>query len=499
MTNLANDLVAAAEKYGDRPAVRAGDLLMRYDELLVAASSVAGELRERGIRTGDRVGMVMPNVPAFPVLFFGALWAGAVVVPMNPLLKAGEIEYHLRDSGASLVYGLDGGSDEVKQAADALGIPCVLVGAADPDGPRDVRVLTPVGRADDDTAVILYTSGTTGQPKGAELTHRNLAATARTAASLSSITREDVIMGCLPLFHVFGLVCGLIASVAAGSSLTLIARFDVAAALRTVGLHGVTVFEGVPTMYAAMLHHPDADSANTESLRTCVSGGSAIPVEVMRGFERTFGCRILEGYGLSETSSVVSFNHPDRESKPGSIGTPVSGSEMRLIDDDGQDVGVDAKGEIVVRGQNVMKGYWGRPDETRAAMPDGWLRTGDIATRDTDGYYYIVDRKKDVIIRGGYNVYPREVEEAFYQHPAVSEVAVVGIEHPELGEEVGAAVTLKPGQDVGVDDLREFVRNRVAAYKYPRHVWLADALPKNSVGKILRREVLIPEDELTTP
>ena len=349
-------------------------------------------------------------------------------------------------------------------------------------------------REDDDTVVLLYTSGTTGQPKGAELTHANLVTNASMSAeTLVELTPDDVVMGCLPLFHCFGLTCGLNASVYAGSCLTLIPRFDARKALEVIGRDRVTVFEGVPTMYAGMLHVEDADSFDVSSLRTCISGGSAMPVEVMKNFEKAFGCMVLEGYGLSETSPVASFNQPDKERKPGSIGVPVRGVELKLVDGDGNDVPTGEVGEIAIRGENVMKGYWGRRDATKEAIPDGWFRSGDMARQDEDGYYFIVDRKKDLIIRGGYNVYPREVEEALYEHQAVAEAAVVGIPHAELGEEVGAAVALKPGQEATEEELREFARERLAAYKYPRQVWIVDELPKGPTGKILRREVSAPE------
>jgi long-chain acyl-CoA synthetase len=300
-------------------------------------------------------------------------------------------------------------------------------------------------------------------------------------------------MGCLPLFHVFGLTCGLNVSVASAATLTLLPRFDPGKALDIFQRDSVTIFEGVPTMYAAILHHTDADPAKAATLRVCVSGGAAMPVEILRGFEDRFGCMILEGYGLSETSPVVSFNHPDQVRKPGSIGTPIEGVQMRLVDDQGRTVPPGEIGEIAVRGHNVMKGYWGKPEATAQALdPDGWFRTGDMARVDDDGYYYIVDRKKDLIIRGGYNVYPREIEEVLHEHPAVVEVAVIGIPHPDLGEEVGAAVALKPGASATPEELRAFARERVAAYKYPRRVWLVDALPKGPTGKILRREVRPP-------
>jgi long-chain acyl-CoA synthetase len=303
-------------------------------------------------------------------------------------------------------------------------------------------------------------------------------------------------MGCLPLFHVFGLTCGMNASVISGSTLTLLPRFDAGKALEMIGREKVTIFEGVPTMYSALLHHPDRASADVSSLRLCVSGGAALPVEVLRQFEEAFGCPILEGYGLSETSPVASFNHPDRERKAGSIGTPIAGVEMRAVDDSGADVPQGEVGEIAIRGHNVMKGYWGKPEATAAAIPDGWFRTGDLARIDEDGYFFIVDRKKELIIRGGYNVYPREIEEALHEHPAVAEVAVVGIPHDSLGEEVGAAVALKPGATATPDELRAFAKARVAAYKYPRHVWLVDQLPKGPTGKILRREIKPPADVL---
>jgi long-chain acyl-CoA synthetase len=280
--------------------------------------------------------------------------------------------------------------------------------------------------------------------------------------------------------------------VLSGSCLALLPRFDAAKALDTVQREGVTIFEGVPTMYSALLHVEDRDSYDTSTLRLCVSGGSAMPVEVMRSFEEAFGCIVLEGYGLSETSPVASFNLPDRERKPGTIGLPIDGVEIRLLDDHGKEVAVGEVGEIAIRGENVMKGYWNRPDATEESIPDGWFRSGDLATADDDGYLTIVDRKKQLIIRGGYNVYPREIEEALYEHPAVAEVAVVGIRHPELGEEVGAAVAFKPGQEASVEELRDFAKERVAAYKYPRHVWIVDELPKGPTGKILHREVERP-------
>lgn len=495
MTNLAQNLLDTAAADPAHPALRMDDAVLGYGEFRDAALGVAGSLQARGVAPGDRIGMVLPNVLSFPVVFYGALLAGAVVVPMNPLLKAREVEYYLRDSGARLVVALEP-AEPVVEAAAAVGVDAVTVGPVSPDALLGTDPpAAAVERSGDDLAVILYTSGTTGQPKGAELTHANLAGNCRTTAeTLTESTPDDVIMGCLPLFHVFGLTCGLNTAVLSGSLLTLVPRFDGATALSVIERDRVTIFEGVPTMFAGMLHSEGAAGRDVSSLRSCVSGGSAMPVEVMRSFEETFGCIVLEGYGLSETSPVASFNHPHAERKPGSIGTPIAGVEMRLVDDDGTDVAAGEVGEIAIRGENVMRGYWQRPEETAKSIPDGWFRTGDLARKDEDGYFFIVDRKKEMIIRGGYNVYPREIEEALYEHPAVAEAACIGISHPELGEEVAAAVALKPGADADADELREFVKARVAAYKYPRHVWLVDALPKGPTGKILRRSVEVPQE-----
>ncbi len=382
----------------------------------------------------------------------------------------------------------DCAADALADAATAgtdcqLAAPCEFATLPAATTPRHRIVV----RDPSDTAVILYTSGTTGTPKGAELTHASLLRNTQISAGLFSLAAGDVVLGALPLFHSFGQTCGLNASVASGACLTLVPRFDARAVLDTIQAHRVSVFQGVPTMYAALLGYPKRARFDVGSLRLCVSGGSALPAQVLHRFEAEFGCILLEGYGLSETSPVTSFNHPDQVRKPGSIGTPVDGVEMRLLDVCG---GI---GEIAIRGHNVMKGYWHRPHETAAAIDaDGWFRSGDLATVDQDGYYYIVDRKKDMIIRSGYNVYPREIEDLLYTHPAVREAAVVGIPHPELGEEVGAAVALKDGAAATPEELRDHVRLQAAAYKYPRHVWIVAELPKTPTGKILRRSVEAP-------
>ena len=451
VTNLAKNLTDTTRAHAGRVAVRVDNAAMTYRALDEASARVAGLLHERGLKPGDRIGIMMPNVAEVPVVYYGVLRAGGVVVPMNPLLKAREVAYYLGDSGAGLIFAWHSFADQARGGAEQAKAESIVV-----DGvsfPGLLASVTPdfqvADRDDEDTAVILYTSGTTGHPKGAELTHGNLIS--NTEVARTDIVRarpDDVIFGGLPLFHVFGQTVALNVAVASGACLTLLPRFDAEHALRIVAGHRVTVFEGVPTMYVALLHQPDRADYDTSALRMCISGGAALPVEVLRGFEEAFGVPVLEGYGLSETSPVASFNHPDREHKPGSIGTPIRDVQMRLVDGEGHEVPQGEVGEIVIRGPNVMKGYWQRPEATAEAIRDGWFHSGDLARVDEDGYFYIVDRKKDLIIRGGYNVYPREIEEVLYEHPAVAEAAVIGLPHPSLGEEVAAAVALKPGADV---------------------------------------------------
>ena len=489
MPNLAELLTRSVAARPDRVAVKVDDSELSYAALDEATARVAGLLRAKGVGPGDRVGIMLPNVPYFPVCYYGALRAGAAIVPMNPLLKDREVAFYLGDSDAKLIFAWHQFADAAQGGAEQTGAECVLVEPGEFEAllARCEPAPDVVERDTDDTAVILYTSGTTGKPKGAELTHGNLLRNVEVSVGLFGLDERAVTLGALPFFHAFGQTCALNATVSVGGCLTLVPRFDGGKALEILERDGVTVFEGVPTMYAAMLNDPQADAADTSALEVCVAGGAAMPVEVMRAFEEKFGCAILEGYGLSETSPVASFNRRDRERKPGSIGLPIDGVEMKLVDEH------DGVGEIAIRGHNVMKGYWQRNDATTQVMRDGWFHTGDMATVDADGYFSIVDRKKDMIIRGGYNVYPREIEEVLYEHPAVSEAAVVAVPDEKMGEEVGAAVVLKEGEDAGEDDLRDFVKQRVAAYKYPRRIWFVDELPKGPTGKILKREIEVPE------
>jgi long-chain acyl-CoA synthetase len=495
MTNLAQLLTNAASKHGDRPALRLDDNVLSYAALDEAASRVAGLLCARGLVPGDRVGVMLPNVPYFAAVYYGVLRAGGVVVPMNVLLKGREVSFYVADSGAKQLFAWHGFAAAAQEGGAEAGTEVIIV---EPGGFERLLSGAPPERTDverdgSDTAVILYTSGTTGTPKGAELTHSNMLENCRHGGTeLVQVSEDDVIFGALPLFHSFGQTCCLNTAVRAGACLTMLARFEPGKALEIIQRDRVTLFDGVPTMYHAMLHYPERERYDVSSLHRCVSGGSAMPVEVMRGFEAAFGCVVLEGYGLSETSPVASFNHLGRERKPGSIGTPIRGVGMQVVDEDGNELPQGEVGEIVVRGHNVMKGYFNRPDATAEVMHDGWLRTGDLARTDEDGYFFIVDRKKDMIIRGGFNVYPREIEELLYEHPAVLEAAVIGVPDEAFGEEVCAAIVLRPGADASADDIREFVKERVAAYKYPRRVWFSDGLPKGATGKILKREIPVP-------
>jgi long-chain acyl-CoA synthetase len=473
------------------PAIKQGDTILSYAALDGAASRLATLLAGRGVNRGDRVALIMPNVAYFPIAYYAILRLGAVVVPMNPLLKAGEIAFAWSDSGAKVAVVFPLFAEEAQKAAGTTGTDVIVTVPQEFErrltGTEPTDAVVPVDPSD--TAVILYTSGTTGQPKGAELSHANLRSNALTTIeTLMPNGPGDVLFGGLPLFHSFGQTCGLNAAMAGGACLALLPKFDGEQALRIVDEDRVTIFLGVPTMYMALLAVNNPQRFNTSTVRVGASGGASLPVEVLKGVEQRFGFQLLEGYGLSETSPVASFNHPDRPTKAGSVGTPIRGVEFALQDENGKEVGDGVIGEIVIRGENVMKGYWNRPDATAEAMREGWFHTGDLATRDADGYYFIVDRVKDLIIRNGFNVYPREVEEVLYTHPAVAEAAVFGIPDPTHGEEVAALVTLKDGATATPDELRAFVANQIAAYKYPRVVRLGE-LPKGPTGKILKREI----------
>ncbi len=493
--NLASIVTESAVRTPGSPAVRLGSAELTYAELDERSARLAALLRAKGMQPGDRVGVMLPNVLEFPISYYGVLRAGGVVVPMNVLLKRREIAFYLEDSGAQLLLAWHGFAAEARDGAADASADLIEVEPesfatllAEHEPATDVAATE-----EDDTAVILYTSGTTGKPKGAELTHLNLHRNADVASRTTcEIEAGDVVFGGLPLFHSFGQTVGMNATLKVGACLSLVPKFDPAEALETMQRDRITHFYGVPTMFGALLHHPGRESYDTSALRQCITGGASMPVEVLRGFEQAFGAIVLEGYGLSETSPVSSSNHPGMERKPGSIGTPLEGVEMKVVDEDDNEVAQGEVGEIVIRGHNIMKGYWQRPDATAEAMRGGWFHSGDMAKTDEEGYFYIVDRKKDLIIRGGYNVYPREVEEVLYEHPKIREAAVLGVPHDEWGEEIGAAVVLHEGEELEPEEVSAYVKERIAAYKYPRLVWFLDDLPKGPTGKILKREIEPP-------
>lgn len=505
--NLATILRQAAKNHADRTAVVIGDKELNYATLDGFARGLAAGLKTLGLRRGQKLALMLPNVPHFTVGYFGGLYGGHPIVPLNVLLTADEIAYHLADSDAAALVVWEGFLDAA-QAGFARVDTChhLIVARADladtscPDGTENLAALMakvePVTELaftmPDDTAVILYTSGTTGRPKGAELTHFNMYYNSEYSAHrLGSLVSEDVLLCALPLFHSFGQTVLQNGAIHAGASLVMMPRFEPLEAMKLMQSRKVTLFAGVPTMYFALLHHPDADKYDLSNLKYCYAGGSAMPVEVMNAFDKKHGVNILEGYGLSETSPIASFNMSDIPKKPGSIGIPLDGVEFKLVDDRGQTVvASDTPGEICIKGHNVMKGYYKRPEATRESITEeGWFHTGDIAARDDDGFYFIVDRKKDMIIRGGFNVYPREVEECLYAHPAIAEAAVIGIPHESHGEDVKAIVAFKPGQQATPEELIAYCKEHLAAYKYPRVVEIRDTLPKGPTGKILKREL----------
>jgi len=504
--NLATLLRESAKKSPAKKAIVINDVELTYAMVHGFAQKFAGALAKLGVHRGQHVALMLPNVPQFTISYFGCHYAAAPVVPLNVLLTADEIAYHLTDSDSVALVVWEGFLDAaqagfnrvdtckhlivVKQDRMDMSAPpgahnfAALAMAADP-----VTDVPPTNA--DDTAVILYTSGTTGKPKGAELSHFNLFYNAdyMTHLPLPYPPEESVAMVVLPLFHSFGQTVMQNAIVRGGGTMVLMPRFEPLQAAQLIRKHGVRMFAGVPTMYFAMLHHPEVSPDMLSTLGHCASGGAAMPVDVMRAFDQKFSVDILEGYGLSETSPVASFN-PAGAKRPGSIGQPIWGIEFKLVGDDGVEVtATDKPGEIWIKGHNVMKGYYKRPEATAEAIVDGWFKSGDIATRDADGFYYIVDRKKDMIIRGGFNVYPREIEETLYAHPAIAEAAVIGIPHQSHGEEVKAVVAFKPGQTATAEEIIAYCKEHLAAYKYPRLVEIRDALPKGPTGKILKREL----------
>ncbi|MEV2267112.1 long-chain-fatty-acid--CoA ligase [Nonomuraea africana] len=510
MLNLSIVLEDSARKVPDGTAIVFGDLRLPYSLVDTIANQVANLLVSRGIGKGDKVALACPNLPYFPFVYYGILKTGAAVVPLNVLLQSREIAYHLDDSDAKALFCFEGtpelplgergkaGFEAAEGCEHFFVLPATALATESEYGESIWAALNgmpgefqTVQTAPDDTAVILYTSGTTGQPKGAELSHQNMLMNTMVSDEMFPRTPGgDTFLAVLPLFHSFGQTVVMNTGFRRQGTLVLMPRFEPVDALALMTKEGVTFFAGVPTMFWAMLTKIHAEGVPVPStLKLAVAGGASSPVEVLRDFEQTFGVGILEGYGLSETSPVASFNQLGRPTKPGTIGTPIWGVEMKLIDSDWKTIEGEGPGEIAIRGHNVMKGYYNRPEATDEVMNDGWFRTGDIATRDADGYYAIIDRAKDMIIRGGFNVYPREIEEVLMTHPAVSLAAVVGVAHESHGEEVKAYVIRTAGATISEAELVEWCKENMAAYKYPRLIEFRDALPMTATGKILKREL----------
>ncbi len=506
MLNLSFVLEHSFTCFPDKTAVILDDYRLSYRELNGAANKMANALCALGVQPGQKVAMMLPNIPSFVVCYYGILKAGATVVPLNVLLKRHEIIYHLDDSEAVALIVWDDVIQEASEGVCQSEMTKKLLVAQMPGTQQSLPqnalalnqvladqppVFETVATMPDDTAVILYTSGTTGRSKGAELTHFNMFSNAMICGDrVAYITPDDVGLAALPLFHSFGQTAMLNACMYSGGTVTMQPRFEPKKTLEIMQRDSVTFFCGVPSMYALLLRYSDAHAYDLSALRCCISGGAAMPVNVLHAFNKKYNITIQEGYGLSETAPVAAFNHQGRPPKPGSIGTQAWGVEMRVVDENDHVLPPGEVGEIVIRGHNVMKGYYKSPDVTATVMRGGWFHTGDLAYIDEEGYFFIVDRLKDVIIRGGINIYPREIEEVLYGHPAVAEAAVVGVAHSVQGERVKACVVLKPDEQVSADELLHYCRERLADYKVPRFVEFLSVLPKTATGKIVKRELV---------
>ena len=512
MLNLAIILEDSARRYPDKMAFQFMDTALTFTQINAAANQVANGLLQQGIQPGDKVGLSCLNLPYFPIIYFGILKAGAVVVPLSVLLKQDEIAYHLSDSEAKAYFCFEGNEalpmgTEGKAGFDQVaGCQHFYLITARPTDPPSIPGVSTLGMlmkgqapsietaqtSAEDTAVIIYTSGTTGRPKGAELTHSNLLLNAILSGDLVQVDHNDVILTVLPLFHIFAMTVCMNSGIYRGGSNVLLPKFDADAVLKLMLKHKVTIFAGVPTMYWGLLMHDDPTidiDQITKTLRICASGGAALPVQVLKDFEAKFHVPILEGYGMSEGSPVVTFNHLDVGRKPGSIGTPACGVEVKLVDEHDREVPIGEKGELLYRGHNVMKGYYKKPEANKSTLKNGWLYSGDVAIKDEDGFYYIVDRTKDMIIRGGFNVYPREVEEVMMKNEVISMVAVIGVPDEKLGEEIKAYVVLKKGATIDADQLMQWTKDHIASYKYPRIIEFVNTLPMSATGKILKKEL----------
>ncbi len=511
MLNIASFLDDSAQKYANKPAFTFGETTLTFSQINAAASQIANGLIKQGLKQGDKIAISCLNLPYFPMIYFGILKMGGVVVPLSVLLKAEEIQFHLENSDAKAYFCFDGTPDlpmakmghEAFEKSDCCEQFFHIMGApADASTFSDTLTLSQlmaeqspefdsVTTSAEDTAIIVYTSGTTGQPKGAELTHSNMVMNAMVCQEFMRLYPEDTQLITLPLFHIFAMTVQMNMGVYKGVHSILLPRFDANDAADLMIKHSINVFVAVPTMYWGLIHGIEDKQkipAIAKNLRLAISGGAALPVNLLNEFKTIFKLDILEGYGMSEGSPVVTFNQPDVGYKAGSIGTPIWGVQVKLVDD-GNQVAQGEKGELLYKGHNVMKGYYNRPQANAETITDGWLHSGDVAIMDEDGFYFIVDRTKDMIIRGGLNVYPRQVEEVMIKHDAVSLVAVIGIPDEKFGEEIKAFVVLQDGKSVTADELKAFTKQHLASYKYPREIEFIDALPMSATGKILKKEL----------
>ncbi|WP_126428023.1 long-chain-fatty-acid--CoA ligase [Brevibacillus marinus] len=522
---LTHFLEQSAREFPNHHALYFMGKRISYAELLSLSYRFAQALRKRGVQKGDRVAIMLPNSPQAVISYYGALFAGAVVVQTNPLYTERELVHQLSDSGAEVLVTLDLLYPRVMNVKAATALRRVIVTGLGEYLPFFKRLLfplvqrkqgpppqvvygngveafaalladgepAPVNIAIDperDLALLQYTGGTTGVAKGVMLSHRNLVANAvQTLAIIYKLKRgQEKILGALPLFHVYGMTTVMNLGIQLAAEIVLIPRFEVKQILKTIDRVKPTLFPGAPTMYIALINHPDLKHYDLSSIEACVSGSAPLPLEVQQRFEELTGGRLVEGYGLTESSPVTHSNPLWGHRVNGSIGLPWPDTDCRIVDPvTGEELPQGAVGELAVKGPQVMLGYWKRPEETAAVLKDGWLLTGDMAYMDEKGYFYIVDRKKDMIIAGGFNIYPREVEKVLFEHPAVQEAAVVGVPDPYRGETVKAFVVVKAGQTVSEQELDAHCRKRLAAYKVPRIYEFRSELPKTMVGKVLRR------------
>jgi long-chain acyl-CoA synthetase len=515
-------LEANAQRFPRRVALEFLGRSLTYRELWREVEAFAKGLQEAGLRPGDRVAIMLPNSPQFVIAFYGTLLAGGVGVNVNPMYTPRELRHQLQDAGVQALVILDQLLSRYQEVKAEVPVRLLVRTGIQDYLPFPKNLLYPLmlrrkgqapkalegipwraflkrGRPEpvavdlDDLALLQYTGGTTGLAKGAMLTHRNLSSNALQVRAWIPDFREgeEVVLGAIPFFHVYGMTVAMNLALLGAAKLVLLPRPEIGPIVEAIEKHRVTLFPGVPTLYVAFNNFPGIEKRDLKSVRACISGSAPLPLEVAERFEKLTGAKLVEGYGLTEASPVTHCNPLYGERRLGSVGLPLPGVDAKVVDEEGKEVPLGEVGELIVKGPNVMKGYWNRPDETQKALKDGWLFTGDLARMDQDGYFYIVDRKKDMIIAGGYNIYPREVEEVLYGHEAVQEAAVVGVPDPYRGETVAAFIVLKEAYrgKVTEKDIEAFCRANLAAYKVPRIIQFREGLPKSSVGKILKREL----------